>query len=287
MNNDFSDLSNGWKALCSKLLRAVLLGLFCLGGISTAQAGRACGEWQPTPTDVRNGLSLAHKVRTALDASGAELAIIARAGQDLSKYGLNYSHAAFVVRARSSVPEKTWLNVHLLNQCGTAKAELFHEGLGNFFLDDMFRYEALVVIPPPALQAALLAQLSDASGAGAMPAMRFFEPHYNMLAYTYATKYQNSNQWVLETLAAAMAGPSVQGRAQAQAWLKTAGFAPITLQISTLTRLGGRVTRANIAFDDHPNERRFANKIDTVTVDALVNFLQQREPASKRLEIKL
>ena len=86
---------------------------------------------------------------------------------------------------------------------------------------------------------------------------------------------------------AAMAGPSVQGRAQAQAWLKTAGFAPITLQISTLTRLGGRVTRANIAFDDHPNERRFASKIDTITVDALVNFLQHREPASERLEIKL
>ena len=93
---------------------------------------------------------------------------------------------------------------------------------------------------------------------------------------------------MLETLAAAMAQPAtLTQRADTHAWLRGAGFVPQTLEISTLTRLGGRVTRANIAFDDHPNARRFANQIDTVTVDALARFLVQREPATKRLEVKL
>jgi hypothetical protein len=36
---------------------------------------------------------------------------------------------------------------------------------------------------------------------------------------------------------------------------------------SALQRLGARVTGANIALDDHPNEKRFSDRIETVTVD--------------------
>ena len=36
-------------------------------------------------------------------------------------------------------------------------------------------------------------------------AARLHEPRYNMLAYPWATRYQQSNQWALETLAGAMA----------------------------------------------------------------------------------
>jgi hypothetical protein len=44
--------------------------------------------------------------------------------------------------------------------------------------------------------------------------------------------------------------------------------------------MGGRMTAANIAFDDHPNEKRFASRIETVTVDSVVQWLQRTQMAS-------
>ncbi|WP_163612345.1 DUF2145 domain-containing protein, partial [Klebsiella pneumoniae] len=88
----------------------------------------------------------------------------------------------------------------------------------------------------------------------------------SMVSFAFGTTYQQSNQWALETLASA-AAPAVQSRRDAQAWLRNQGYTPTDLHLSTLTRLGGRLTQANIAFDDHPSARRFSGHIDTVTVD--------------------
>jgi hypothetical protein len=38
-------------------------------------------------------------------------------------------------------------------------------------------------------------------------------------------------------------------------------YQPSTLEISMLSRLGGRMFRANIAFDDHPMGKRMAGKL--------------------------
>jgi hypothetical protein len=37
---------------------------------------------------------------------------------------------------------------------------------------------------------------------------------------------------------------------------------------------------ANIAFDDHPSEQRFADRIETVTVDSVLAWLQRAQLAS-------
>jgi hypothetical protein len=42
-----------------------------------------------------------------------------------------------------------------------------------------------------------------------------------------------------------------------------------------LTRLGARASAANVAFDDHPNEKRFGDRIETVTVDSVFQWLQR------------
>ena len=97
-----------------------------------------------------------------------------------------------------------------------------------------------------------------------------------MVSYPWATKYQQSNQWALESLAMAME-PTVTTREQAQAWLKFKGYEPSAMKIGAMTRLGGRMTAANIAFDDHPNEKRFADRIETVTVDSVMSFLQRAQ----------
>lgn len=35
------------------------------------------------------------------------------------------------------------------------------------------------------------------------------------------------------------------------------------------------MTAANVAFDDHPNEKRFSDRIETVTVDSVFAWLQR------------
>jgi hypothetical protein len=243
-------------------LAAAALALALAG---PAHAGRPCEGQAATVRQVEQGLRLAEATMRALDASGAEVVLLARAGQDLSKYGLRWSHLGFAYRQ-----DGTWRVMHKLNDCGTDRAAVYRQGLGEFFLDNPFRYEAAFVTLKPELQQALLPVLADNARVA-----RLNEPRYSMVAYAFGTKYQQSNQWALETLAG-VAGPAINSRGDAQAWLQGQGYEPTDLHLSTLTRLGGRITRANIAFDDHPSARRFSSHIDTVTVDSMFAWLQRR-----------
>jgi hypothetical protein len=227
-----------------------------------AQAGRSCENKPPNAGSVQRALGLAEHTAAALDASGAEVVMLARVGQNLSDYGLRYSHLAFAYREG-----KTWRVMHKLNQCGTAHAALFRQGLGEFFLDDLYDFEAGLVVLAPALQAQLLPLLRDNARVAQLN-----HPAYNMLAYPWASTYQQSNQWAIETLAMA-ADASVSNRAQAQRWLQQKDYQPTTLKISAMKRLGARVTAANIAFDDHPSAKRFSDRIETVTVDSVFSWL--------------
>lgn len=196
--------------------------------------------------------------------------VLGRMGQDLSEYHLRYSHAGFAYRERAGAP---WRIAHLLNECGTAQSDLWYEGLGNFFLDDLFRFDTLLLIPPEPIADALLTRIQQPKTLRSL-----FDPHYNMIAFPFSTRYQNSNAWVLETIVSAQAKDTPIGnREQAQAWLKTAGYQPSELRISALTRLGGRLFKANVAFDDHPDELRYAGRINAVTVDSLLDFLTRHE----------
>ena len=157
--------------------------------------------------------------------------------------------------------------LHKLNQCGSSVGSIYRQGLGEFFLDDLWRHEAAWAVPVPALQAPLHALLTDRARGVALHTR-----DYNMVSYPWSTRYQQSNQWALETLAAA-AEPGVTTREQAQAWLRFKGYEPTTLRLGAMTRLGARVGSAHIAFDDHPNDKRFSDRIETVTVDSVFDWL--------------
>jgi len=157
--------------------------------------------------------------------------------------------------------------VHELNHCNSDTSALFRQGLGEFFLDDPWRYETAWVVPTAAVQAQLLALLSDDRRSTAL-----HERRYNVVAYPWSGKYQQSNQWTIETLAAAME-PGVASRERAQAWLRSKGYEPTTLRLGPLTRLGARISAANVAFDDHPNEKRFSDRIETATVDSIFAWM--------------
>ena len=269
-------ISPRWQALAMALHVLALIALACYA--SAARAGSACDTRKTTPATFIKAMQLAANTRQALEDSGAQVALIARVGQDLSAYKLRYSHMAYVWRDH---PKGRWLVVHELNECGTARSGLYDEGLANFFLDDMFAFETRILIPGAASQQRIVAMLATRAP------QRLHSANYNMLAYPFATTYQNSNQWLLETYAAGASDLPVGERAQAQAWLKLAGYQPITLHLSAMTRLGARLFRANVAFDDQPFDRRMEGDIDTVTVDSVLRFVRARDADTREIVLSV
>lgn len=256
-----------WGALCGVALSALLL-------VSPAHAGRSCEHRPLQVWTLERSLVLAERTMNALDASGAQVVLLARAGQDLSKYGLRWSHLGLAYKAPARAGEDdgrgyVWRVLHKLNHCGTQEAALYRQGLGDFFLDDLWRLEAAWVVPQREVQLKLHALLLDERKARAL-----HHAPYNLVSYPWSRKYQQSNQWAIETLAAAME-PSVYSRERAQEWLRFQGYEPTVLRLGAFTRLGARVSAANVAFDDHPGEKRYSDRIETVTVDSVFAWLQR------------
>lgn len=275
---------SSWHPLLGVLLRsAIIAALVVLLGLvlfpASAHAGRSCETRKPTPALIAQGMQLAERTAQALDASGARAVLLARAGQDLGKYGLRWSHLGIAYKTEAGA----WRVVHKLNQCGTAVAGLYRQGLGEFFLDDLWRYEAAWVVPTPAVQAQLLAAMNE-------PPQRIARLHvapYSIVSYAWGRRYQQSNQWAAETLAAAIEPATIRTRDQAQAWLQFKGYEPTSLKLGPLARLGGRVGSANVAFDDHPAEKRYSDRIETVTVDSVFAWLPRAGLGAAPVTLKL
>jgi hypothetical protein len=259
--------------LLQRGLRHAAATVALLGALTVAapaaHAGRSCEVRLPDASSVQRSLELAQRTAKALDATGAQVVVLARSGQDLSKYQLRWSHLGLAYRDGGQ-----WRVVHKLNQCGSARADLYRQGLGEFFMDDLHDYQAAFVVPSADIQARLRPLLPDNRRIEAM-----HTPAYNMVAYPWSQQYQQSNQWAIETLAYAQ-DDSISSRERAQAWLRFKGYEPTVLKLGALTRLGGRMTAANIAFDDHPNDKRFSDRIETVTVDSVFEWMPRARLAT-------
>ena len=265
-----------------KFILAALLLL--LSAIFPAHAGRSCEPHKPSAQSITRGLTLAQRTHEALEreyaANGTRVVLLARAGQDLGKYGLRYSHMGIVYRTTDAQGVVAWRVLHKLNQCGTAEAAIYRQGLGEFFLDDPWRYEAAWVVPSRDLQSHLMALVTEPR------ALMLNQRAYSIVSYAWGTRYQQSNQWAIETMAAAM-DPAVDTRAKAQAWLRLQGYEPTVLTLGPLTRLGGRLAAANVAFDDHPPEKRFSDRIETVTVDSVFAWLRRSRLGGEAIVLRL
>lgn len=103
--------------------------------------------------------------------------------------------------------------------------------------------------------AAQTSQALDAENERSGAIMLHAQP-YSMVSYAWGTKYQQSSQWALETLAFAMEPTTVRTREQAQAWLRFKGYESTALKLGPLTRLGGRVGRYAILAPNRYLERQ-------------------------------
>lgn len=245
-----------------------------------AHAGRTCEEHKPTTETIQRGLTLAAQTLKALDASGQDVVLLARKGQDLSKYGVHYSHVGFAFRLPDGSGAHTWRVLHKLNHCGTGDAAIYRQGLGEFYLDDIWRYEAAYVVPKPEIQKRLLALFADNA-----QATWLHQRQYSIVSYVWGQKYQQSNQWALETLAMAMSS-DVSSRQEAQEWLQSHGYRPTTIRLGPITRLGARISKANVAFDDHPPSKRYSDNIETVTADSVFSWMGNANFAGQPVVIR-
>lgn len=241
--------------------RSIVFSLAAALWISgSALAGQSCEPREPKAEEVRSGLTLAYQVRQHLDAQQARVAVIGRVGRDLSEYQLRYSHIGLAVRDDAS---GAWRVVHLLNHCGRADSALYAQGLGNFFLDDLFRFEAVVLVPSRELQDRLADAIADGS------ARSLHQPSYSLIAHPYSMKYQNSNQWPLELAAVTLSGGNAS-RADAHARLKRDGFEPSVVNLPPLKRLGARLFSVNTQFDDHSSEEWRSSRYQIVSAESVL-----------------
>jgi len=113
---------------------------------------------------------------------------------------------------------------------------------------------------------------------------RLHNPKYSMIAYPFSARYQNSNQWVLEFLAAAQTGGAVT-RESVQEYLKDRGYIPDTVRIGAFKRFGASLFRANVQFDDHPDTESENSRYSFVSVRSILRYLEKTGGMKSRSEI--
>lgn len=257
---------------------AAIAGMVLVVGLLPAQgrAGTRCESREISPQNVAAAAQTALTVAAALDERDAPAALVARVGTDLSAQGLVYSHVGFVVRDH---PAGRWTAVHLLNECGSDRSNLYVQGLVNFFSDDLVNQDARIVWLEPG-QARRLADRLRALPRGAL-----HQPRYNLIARPGSEDYQNSTAWVLETLATTLPqGPADAGRRAAYLAAQRDGFQPDRVRIPYSKRVLGGLFSANVAFADHPVGTRLSGDYPVVTVRAIVQYLDRSGHVSEQRE---
>jgi len=269
--------------LIRQLCLALLLGL--LLSPAQAQSNAGCKPRYPAPEALAAMYDMAALTADTLDAlDGVEVLIAARSGQDLSRFGLRHSHLAFLLRGEAD----NWQVIHLLNRCKSETSALYREGLVNFIGESAANPAGLRIgVPTPALRESLALLLDGTAGL----ARALHQPRYSAVAYPWRTRYQNSNQWVLEVTAAAIAyaadGRVLNNRNASTSWLQRNGYVPSRLHIGLGKRLGARFFVKNVAVTDHPGRERISGNYSVVTVESVFDFLHHSGALEREMTLVL
>jgi hypothetical protein len=254
--------------------------------------GASAGAWAGIPTFCERGkevsaleqdrvLRFAGAVKQQLDASGGRVALISRAGLDLSRFGLLYSHAGVALKDDAA---GSWAVRQLYYACDESRPRLFDQGVPGF---------ALGADAPGAGHIALVfldgedgAQLEQAARDRRL-ALALLAGRYSANAYAFGTRYQNCNQWVAEMLASAWGHLDSQqaARERAQDWLREQGYTagPVKVPSRWLMFAGQFVPLLHV--DDHPLDDVYALALRVSVPAAIEDFVRQRAPRARRVEL--
>jgi hypothetical protein len=269
-------------------LGAVLLGAVALCASAGARAG--------IPTFCERGKSIsaleqdrvlrfAGAVKQELDRSGGQVALIARAGLDLSRFGLLYSHAGIALK---DAPDASWTVRQLYYACEESRPRLFDQGVPGFALGaDAPGHGHVSLVFPGDEDGALL----ERAALDKRLALALLAGQYSANAYAFGTRYQNCNQWVAELLARAWGRPDGEPdgvdapREQAQSWLRAQGYTagPVKVPSRWMMFAGQFVPLVHVG--DHPLDDVYALALRVSVPASIEEFVHRRAPQARRVEL--
>lgn len=260
------------RALAAAAATALLMG--------PAQAGSLafCDRGTPlTAAQQDKLLRFGALVKAELEASGSPVALVARSGLELERFGQRYSHAGISLQAAADSP---WAVRQLYFACEDRQPRLFDQGMAAFVMgtrEPSLGYVTLLTLPPAAAAALERTALDKRQ------ALQLLGTRYSANAYPFSTAYQNCNQWVVELLAAAAGGAA--RREEAQAWLQEQGYAPTLFSVgSTLLWWAGRFVPW-LHDDDHPEADLAAQRYRVSMPASIEAFVQQTLAGAQRIEL--
>jgi hypothetical protein len=268
-----------------KILALPLLILFSFF-INAADkgSGTGCDPIQIRQQGYIKAVQLSSKLSAYLDRKAqAKVVLLARAGSNspskrfqkkISSYW-NYTHAGL---AYKNHPSGEWTVVHMLNDCGE-KSSIYAESLMKFFLDDPFEYRTVVAIPSAAIQDSLETLIIERNMATAL----FNNSRYSSVSNPFNTQRQNSNEYILDTLTAAIAlengTNNIFTREQAKDYLHSAKLKqyvePEQVKVKGLESFGMALGFGpkNATLEDHSRNERSNGSVNMVSAGTLIQFL--------------
>jgi len=249
---------------------------------SSSDASRFCDRESPLSAQQQDRLlQFAAIVKQELDASGRAVALVARSGLDLARFGLRYSHAGVSLKASTNGP---WSVRQLYYACDEARPRLYDQGLAGFLFgtdDPSIGYVSIVLLPP-AKAAALERTALDKP-----LALQLLAGRYSANAHPYSLRFQNCNQWVMELLATAWGtlDDAEGARESAQRWLLAQGYAPHPVPVGSHLLMFAANFIPWIHVADHPEEDLFALQFRTSTPASIETFVRERVAGAERIEL--
>jgi hypothetical protein len=274
--------------------RALLLAAGLWAAAATGHAAHPslglCDRATPLTAQQQDRLlRFADIVRRELDGSGQTVALIARSGLDLQRFGIRYSHAGVGLGAGDNGP---WSVRQLYYACDAQRPRLYDQGLAGFMFgtdDPAVGWVSIVLLPRAA------AAQVDAAARDKALALRLLGATYSANAYPFSLRYQNCNQWLVELLASAWGGQvdeqgerhddAQDARALAQTWLVDQGYAPPAVDVGSHLLMFAGAFVPWIRFDDHPEADRFALRFHTSLPASIAAFVHQRLPDAEHIEL--
>ena len=271
----------------------VLLALAALcPAVATAGGLRYCDHPpEASPAEQDRLLRVGALIKAELEASGRSVALIARSGLDLSRFGVRYSHAGVSLRASPNTP---WSVRQLYYACDEGRPRLFDQGLAGFLLgvdDPALGYISMVILPEAESAALERTALHGPS------ALSLLAGTYSANAHPRSLRYQNCNQWLAELLALAQgapapaaagagaASPEAGARPAAQRWLQDHGYegSAITLRNPLLWLAPAVVPWLHV--DDHPPDELQRGIVRVSLPASIEAWLRDTVPGARRIEL--
>lgn len=248
---------------------------------AVAIASNFCDRARPlSATEQGRLLRFAAVVRNELAAVNQEVVLISRAGLDLSRFDIRYTHAAIGWKSDDGI----WNIRQLYYDCDDSRPRIFDQGVAGFVMgidDASIGYISIVSLPPAAARSLKEATLDTGR------ALRLLAATYSANAYAFGLDYQNCNQWVAEVIATAW-GELDDGenlRERAQQWLQQAGYEPQPVVIGSQWLMLASSFVPFVNLNDHPRDDRKALALRVSLPNTLEAFIRQHYSASERIEI--